>query len=218
MSPHYAPEKSVSLVYDAVYSYAYALENIVKHLDCGIHASNREEYLSCLKDHLPLYMRNVTFLGETERVRYIPMFGYTKRHYVINNLQNTSNGYELVKIGVWNKTSTALEMDDVDIHWAPHYKGEKPTSFCSKPCGIGEEMVHQQRRCCWSCQQCQEHQITFWMGPVKRCESCKEGQWPDQATRTKCQPRGNNSVKPRASWGYHGFLSICLFAVCYFLK
>ncbi len=135
MSPYYAPEKYVSLVYDAVYSYAFALENIVRFSDCDTEASNREEYLNCLKDHLPLYMRNVSFLGETERMRYHPKFGYTKRHYVIHNLQNTSNGYELVKIGIWNKSSTTLEMDDIDIQWASHYKGEKPTSSCRKPCG-----------------------------------------------------------------------------------
>ncbi len=188
-TPRYAPEKTVSLVYDAVYSYAHALEEITAHPECRAALNmSKSLYVKCLKSKVRQYMHNVSFEGETARVEYLEKFGYMKRHYEIYNLQNGTSGFEFVKIGVWNKTSTRLEMDNVTIQWAPYFKGKKPTSLCSQPCGVGEEMVLQQRRCCWTCEACEDNQITYHIQGIKRCTTCSNGTWPDPITRTTCDP------------------------------
>ena len=191
MSPKYAPERTVSLVYDAVYSYVHAIEEIAKRPECKSKLNEtRDQYVECLKRNVRLFLRNVTFEGETANVQYLRNFGYTKRHYEIYNLQNGTNGFEWVKLGLWNKTSTRLEMDNITIQWAPYFKGEKPKSLCSQPCGIGEEMVLQQRRCCWTCEACEANERTYHKHGQKitSCTPCHNGTWPDPLTRTKCEP------------------------------
>ena len=204
MSRKYAPERTVSLVYDAVYTYVHTIEKISKNPECiTALAESKNSYIKCLQTKVRPYMENIRFEGETAKVEYLKRFGYTKRHYEIYNLQNGSNGFEWVKIGLWNKTSTHLEMDNITIQWPPYFKGKKPKSLCSEPCGIGEEMDLLQRRCCWTCKPCEDNEKTYFLSAQKRtvCTKCSNGTWPDPQTRTKCNPIIPEYLRWHQPWG-----------------
>ena len=176
----YSPEITVSLVYDAVYSYAYALDTAAKPPDCP------DLQITCLENVLRPLLDNVSFEGETIPIQYTDE-GYVTRDFIIYNVQNGTEGYTLVEIGKWSNYSNLLNITNKDIQWAPYY-GTKPSSLCSTPCGIGEEQVLQQKRCCWSCEPCEENQITYPKNGITRCTTCQNGTWPDEETRTECKP------------------------------
>ena len=204
MSKRYAPERTVSLVYDAVYTYVHAIEEISKNPECkAALASSKKSYIQCLEGKVRPYLENITFEGETAKVEYLKKFGYTKRHYEIYNLQNGTNGFEWVKIGLWNKTSTRLEMDNITIQWPPYFKGKKPKSLCSEPCGIGEGMDLLQRRCCWTCKPCADNEKTYYWSTQKRtvCTKCSNGTWPDPQTRKNCNPIIPEYLRWHQPWG-----------------
>ena len=67
MSKRYAPERTVSLVYDAVYTYVHAIEEISKNPECkAALASSKKSYIQCLEGKVRPYLENITFEGETE--------------------------------------------------------------------------------------------------------------------------------------------------------
>ena len=147
---------------------AYALDNAAKSPNCPW--SSPDLRITCLEDVLRSILNNVSFEGETTPVQYTDE-GYVARDFTIYNLQNGTDGYALVAIGKWSKDTQVLNITSKGIQWAPYY-GIKPYSLCSTPCGTGEEQVLQQKRCCWTCEPCQDNQITYLKNGITRCTTC----------------------------------------------
>ena len=179
----YAPEVTVSLVYDAVYTFAHALDMAARNSDCVMLTDTQQ--IGCIEKVLRAYMDSVRFQGETDWISYTDD-GYIKRDYIIYNIQNRSSTFEMVEIGHWDTETGVLNISMKNIQWAPgpFNEGDMPISLCSYPCGKGEEQVLQQKRCCWSCEPCDDNQRTYLNNGIKRCATCRNGTWPDQESRT----------------------------------
>lgn len=181
-SDSFIPDQTLSLVFDTIYAFAYGLDATAQSRDCSV--ASTPDKIPCVEAHLNEYLSNISFSGENGTVAFDSK-GDVSRSYVIYNFQYYNTHSEFVNVAKWDKGQEQLIFTGQDIQWS---LGEVPQSFCSNPCGIGEQQILLQRRCCWVCEKCADHQRTnLWQDRI-RCYDCAEGTWPDQETRETCVP------------------------------
>lgn len=203
----YKPESTVSLVIDAVYTFASALHYLLSHCpetdmnDCFI----SEDFLRII--------RNTSFHGENGLVSFDEN-GDGKATYEVQNLREINGVYSLSSIGLWDsyrETFTSFDMGKVT--WKPSVllEGESvPTSTCSDDCPKGFEAVRTQPHCCWYCKECRNNERTVMQDGLPQCEICPSKTnytWPDFEMRTQCYPIEHTYT------GMHDFTGIVIVTV-----
>lgn len=180
--PSYYPDNTISLVFDAVKTFALAIDYQLRN-NCR---DSSGSVMWCVKQGLGEVLRKVTFIGEARDQVEFDENGDGITSFTISNLQRSNSspfGYIMRKVGLWNKYTKTLNLDKDNIEWAG---GVKPMSNCSYPCGVGEAMELHQKRCCWACVRCLDNQYTRTEHGIVSCHNCPEHQWPDQETRNFC--------------------------------
>lgn len=66
--------------------------------------------------------------------------------------------------------------------------------YCSEQCGVGQQAMRSWPVCCWTCEPCRENERTVVRDDLPICQLCPINPdtgnftWPDEATRTRCDP------------------------------
>ncbi|XP_050390960.1 metabotropic glutamate receptor 4 [Patella vulgata] len=196
----YSPLWTSSLVIDAVYTYAYALHDVIQ----GCKGAANEK--KCVEPEKMLKaIRNLTFEGEHGPVSF-DEFGDGSATYTVRTLRRVNDGYSLDEIALWDTNIRSFTYFNPDlITWPPASVSSNRflVSTCSDPCDPGYQAVTTQPHCCWYCEECNINEITLFKNDTATCEVCPKGgvfEWPDP-TRTKCLPIAINVLSMPGSAG-----------------
>nr|XP_006825288.1 PREDICTED: metabotropic glutamate receptor 3-like [Saccoglossus kowalevskii] len=198
--PGFSKESLVSLIIDAVYTFAHGLEAARYNL-CGKQLTCIEMYNLTGEDTIG-YLRNVSFEGTTGQVSFDEN-GDILGKYIIKTLQHINGTYQFVTVGIWDSLRMAekLELNTSGIQWNHTNEGAQPTqvpsSVCSEPCPPGHFIIQGSPRCCWSCFQCDEDEIAI-NGSL--CLKCPELYWPNEDF-TSCELLPYVYLKWYDAWG-----------------
>ncbi|CAG5125467.1 unnamed protein product, partial [Candidula unifasciata] len=155
-----AQESKVQFIYDAVYAFAHALDNMHKDLCPGMSGICQSMEKIDGEKLLKEYLLNVSFDdGYGAMVRFDEKGDAPGRYMIMNYQRNrTTREYEYHTVGLWN---SGLSI---------------PRSRCSEPCKEGEiKNMQRGEQCCWICTRCNPWE---YIKDEKTCESCAEGLWP----------------------------------------
>ncbi|XP_078000603.1 metabotropic glutamate receptor-like [Glandiceps talaboti] len=175
----------VSLVIDAVYTFAHALESW-RRVNCS------DASLPCAElDHITAqdtieYLKSVDFEGETGHISF-DSNGDIRGKYVFKILEEKDNMYDFVTFGSWDarKDVDKLEVHNDSIHWRlPVDDTGVPKSRCSEPCLPGYYQRFGVTPCCWECFKCDEDEISI---NGSKCDKCPDLWWPND-NFTACEP------------------------------
>ena len=133
--PLYRPDKAVSLVYDAVYTFAHGLHDALMASPCV--NLTKEDQIRCVGSNLANILPRVSFAGEGDDVRF-DVKGNVHRSYTIYNVQNRTGAWDLVHIATFRPTMSELRFTGNQVQWT---QGKQPTSVCSKTCDKGHAQV-----------------------------------------------------------------------------
>ena len=131
----YVPEKTTSLIYDTVYTYARALHSAMT-TSCKNFAGNAQRH--CAASALSRHLANTSFVGEGGTD---VSFAYSRsvgRPYVIYNVQNRTGHWRMEDVARYDHRWGTLEFTGREIQWS---RGKQPRSTCSKPCEKGHAQV-----------------------------------------------------------------------------
>ncbi|KAH8255081.1 hypothetical protein KR038_010514, partial [Drosophila bunnanda] len=195
----YEQESKTQFVVDAVYAFAYALDNL--HNDrCNIQSdqtteqrkhqqhsesvwyrpiSTNSKSQACPdmanydgKDFYNNYLLNVSFIDLAgSEVKFDRQGDGLARYDILNyqRLENSS-GYHYKVIGKW---FNGLQLNSETVVW--NKEVEQPTSACSLPCEVGMIKKQQGDTCCWICDSCESYEYVF---DEFTCKDCGPGLWP----------------------------------------
>ena len=142
MSKRYAPERTVSLVYDAVYTYVHAIEKISKNPECvAALNTSKNSYIKCLQGKVRPYMENIRFEGETAKVEYLKRFGYTKRHYEIYNLQKARMALSGSKLVSGTRHQLIWKWTILQYNGLPTLRVRNPSPCAPNPVVLGKKWI-----------------------------------------------------------------------------
>ena len=189
--PKFYPDPLVSMVIDAVYTFAYGLQNALDSDHCSGYTT-KDSQIACADLYLQEFLHDVKFEGETGYVAFNEK-GQVDHSFLISNIQLHDGIYDMVPVAYWNQSRGALDWTGTEIQWS---QGAQPESVCSKPCGRGEGQILQQKECCWVCDPCGDNQYTQDWYNVQRCYTCPAGTWPEQDSRTSC----NEIIPTHLQW------------------
>ncbi|ESO83929.1 hypothetical protein LOTGIDRAFT_71752, partial [Lottia gigantea] len=186
--PNYKQEVTVSLVMDAVYAYALAMNKTLSECPTG----STSPRLCFNGSDLVEALRSVTFNGEHGKVAFNSE-GDGVAVYELQNFQLVNGEYVLRPIGLWDsEVKNFTTFSPENILWNPLLTLEKnnlPKSTCSDPCEAGYQQVVTQPHCCWYCQKCRDNERTVMREGLAKCDICpKQGNytWPDEETKESC--------------------------------
>ena len=185
----YLQANQLTLVIDAVYSFAHAIHSLVesrcfnsilcdeiledKLLGRGINGE-------LLRDEI----FNISFTGVSSNLISFNESGMESGTFVIKNLQDSpifGDKSILNIVGLSNK-KMPLNVTS-DIQWAT---GGMPESICSDRCEGGNQPTPvAQSQCCTSCSPCQS--IRGFSDGLSACQDCNESMMPDPS-KTACIP------------------------------
>ncbi|KAI2796560.1 Metabotropic glutamate receptor 3, partial [Blomia tropicalis] len=190
----YVQESKVQFVVDAVYSFAYALNDAWKDL-----CQPNDGYCRRLKEldgenFYKNYLLNVSFIDLAGSEMKFDKHGDGLGRYNIFNFQRSpgTQQYYYKRVGEWSDSGLKLHMDQLffgrtsDEHEdimsvVTDSTGHEriiriPQSICSKPCKVGQiKIIQQGDRCCWICTPCRPYEYVF---NESLCVDCGEGRWP----------------------------------------
>lgn len=154
-STGYRQGAKIQFVVDAVYAFAYALDQASKQLCRGENESNCEAFRNLDGESLYMnYLLNTTFEDLVGSVVRFDQLGDGLVPYRIYNLRRLDNStaYDYVPIGRWEPYT--LHLDSEKVLWTTE-DGLPPVSACSSDCNVGQiKMISPENRCCWVCSAC----------------------------------------------------------------
>ncbi|XP_018322677.1 metabotropic glutamate receptor isoform X3 [Agrilus planipennis] len=180
----YEQDSKVQFVVDAVYAFAYALNNLYRDV-----CLKKKRFGVCPEmkqydtgDFYKKYLLNVSFIDLAGNPVQFDERGDGLARYDILNFQKTDNGlgYHYKLVGKWfNK----LELNHSEIIWKNNVS-DIPISACSLPCGPGMIKKQQGDTCCWICDKCEDFEYVF---DEFTCKDCGNGSWP-YPDKKSCYP------------------------------
>lgn len=177
---HYTPDMLTSLVIDAVYTYAHAIDDALSK-NCS-EARDACYLNSCLTaDILAKSLQNVTFDGEISNFTF-DKNGNGILDYKFQSLQKVNNSFHLVHIATWGH-DIGLVLDGSPLQFKN--LSTIPISVCSAPCKPGHTQELLDNGCCWDCKPCRPNEISVIVQGTMKCAPCTNKTWPD-STRTAC--------------------------------
>ena len=206
----YRQNSKVTFTIDAVYSFAYAIDQLRRNSNCmagGLCADlvDKRTRFSTIKGDLLLErLHNVSFEGfSADRVVFDSQ-GDQQGGYSIKNLQETDDGHIFKIVGSWDGISKRLSIDE-EVVWS--HPVDVPLSVCSLPCKGGEfpEHIPGQKLCCWMCRPCRGIRE---VGSGTECAVCDQGFLPNQ-NRTACEEIPLTYLTPSSPWSIIILLLSC---------
>ncbi|XP_064633068.1 metabotropic glutamate receptor-like [Lineus longissimus] len=177
---HYTPDMLTSLVIDAVYTYAHAIDDALSK-NCS---EGRDScYLnSCLTaDVLTASLQNIAFNGEISNFTFDEN-GNGILDYKFQSIQKINNSFQLVHVATWSQ-DMGLVLDGSPLQFKN--LSTIPISVCSAPCKPGYSQELLDYGCCWNCKICRPNEISVIIEGIMKCTPCTNKTWPD-SDRTAC--------------------------------
>ncbi|XP_054845082.1 metabotropic glutamate receptor 8 [Eublepharis macularius] len=176
----YEQEGKVQFVIDAVYSMAYALNNMHKDL-CPGYIGLCPRMSTIDGKELLSYIRAVNFNGSAGTPVIFNENGDAPGRYDIFQYQIINRSTEYKVIGHW---TNQLHLNVEEMQWGSRERTH-PTSVCSLPCKPGErKKTVKGVPCCWHCERCEGYHYQV---DEFTCEVCPFNKRPN-LNRTDCQP------------------------------
>ncbi len=184
----YQHEVYVSLIIDAVYTFALSLDKLIKE-NCS--KVRKVQIRDCVKKaNLLSYMKNISFSGLTGNINFDVNGDMLGRYEILNYQRNEKGIYKPISVGVWDSLTSKLDIDVQSVVWNIKDSNKTiPESSCGQQCDREAIYVYYKDTCCWECRQCNSNEIT--VDNNTRCKTCPMFTWPDQQTFTQC-----NVIKP----------------------
>lgn len=174
-----------SLVVDAVYAFAYALQRVIAD-NCSL--VERDRLRNCASgDAIALSLKNITMksFSYQRQVAFDSNGDIYPEMVSVSNLQEVSPGiYDLVKIGTWDGGSQVLDLNDSRIRWPGKQPQVPPQSVCSPDCPAKHYRFQLDKSCCWECKRCRTNERLI--NNKTECAPCRVLTWPDPETQTIC--------------------------------
>lgn len=172
----------IRVVVNAVYAFAYALDNIQKDHCPGQSGICEQMKNNFQGKHLLEYLKNVTFPDSAFKstVKFNAEQEITGHYSIINFQQGTDGQWKYVVVGSWralpNGKADKLKIKKDLVRWG-NVKNEPPLSHCSASCAWNEFKIRRisKKPCCWECKQCKNYKIVF----NDSCVRCPSGYKPD---------------------------------------
>ena len=114
--PTYTPDQSVSLVFDGVYMFALAINQIITY-QCA--RTSHEDMFICIEHHLPSVLRQIQFQSVDGSMVKVDNNGdRTPPRFKIYNLQySRDKGHHLVHVANWEGSNNSLIFTGERIEW-----------------------------------------------------------------------------------------------------
>ena len=179
----------ITLVSDAVYSFAHAIHNLVESRCpnstlCEDILENRQLGITINGELLREQLYNISFQGQSANIISFDQNGEEMGAFFIKNLQHSPtlmDKFSFVIVGTWDDT-LSLNFTS-DIEWAT---GDIPRSVCSEPCEVGHQQIPvAESQCCWTCSPCQSEK--GFSDGLSACQDCNESFMPDPL-KSMCIP------------------------------
>ncbi|XP_029435598.1 extracellular calcium-sensing receptor-like [Rhinatrema bivittatum] len=181
-------------IYNAVYSVAYALRDMLSCVPEEGPFTNGT--CANIKSHEPWqllhYMKKVRFRNKLGEEMYFDTDGNPPAAYdIINWHQQPDGAIEYMKVGSFDLRAPKgqeLSVNISAIQWHTQRR-EVPRSFCSESCSPGYRRAVQTGRplCCFDCLLCAEGEISN-MTDSTICWPCPNDHWPN-LRRNECDPK-----------------------------
>ncbi|KAK2142344.1 hypothetical protein LSH36_967g00009 [Paralvinella palmiformis] len=172
--------------------YAKALHNLISdHCPDYFRNSSGRNFSRCITgSRLLAYMKNVSYDGYTGHIAFDDK-GDVQGRYVIRQVRgNVRDGIYKYTVGKWDRTTNSLFINRTKLDWsnarARNLVKMKIESICSRPCKVGQYYQRKEVHCCWECITCRDNEVT--VRNMTDCQPCPDFTWPDNDTKTKCQP------------------------------
>ena len=190
----------ITLISDAVFSFAHAIDNLVKSRCsngtlCDDILEKRHLGVAINGKLLRQQLYNVSFQGRSSNMVSFDRSEETGAFF-IKNLQQSPTlkdkyGYKIV--GIWDHEFSFNFTSDIE--WV---NGDVPRSVCSDPCEGGSQLIPAvESKCCWSCSPCQSER--GFSDGTSLCQDCEESLMPDP-NKTKCVPIPVSHLKSSNVW------------------
>ena len=179
----FKPVPTVTPVMDAVYTFADALDRLLKDR-CP---SARSDAHSCVTGpDLLQYLHTTAFEGENGFVSFDANGNILGKHVIEQLVEG--DPYRQVMIGIYDSVTGNITFGNKPtweyLNWT-NDSGSVPEVVCSKPCALGQFRIQKQPVCCWTCKACRQNEYLTENGT--NCANCAEFYWPDEATNfTTC--------------------------------
>ena len=211
----YYPLTPVHTVIDAVYSFAYALKELIRNVchkdkqwmynktECVINPNKVERYRTKITN----YLREISYQDGTLKNAELLI---NECQYDIHLFVKERGEYKSKYIGKWvvNKTDKdqlhdSSELDalfKIDLQNLRENGSDSDfRARCSEQCNTGYVKVRNQNQmisqCCWSCQKCPPNNIV-------RNDSCIPCDEKERATESKCVPLPEHYLGMDTNTGY----------------
>ena len=189
----YTQGRMVPFVIDAVYAYAYTLQNFLDdNCDSPLKWNRVTQRCDGMKDNLTSetfleYLYDVTFNGIRNHNVSFDKNGDPTGAYGINYLQKDDNGqYKVASLGFWN---SAYKENTLTLNNA--YGIEEIISTCSDPCneGMVHSIINQNCQTCFKCIPCVGSTYSN-NSNTTNCTLCDDNHWGNNplSGSTHCVP------------------------------
>ena len=187
----YRQINDLTLISDAVYSFAHAIQNLVQkycsnNMLCEDILEDRTLGKAINGELLRDQLYNISFLGHSSNLVYFDRNGENKGAYIIKNLKRSTvkeNAYAFETVGLWDHE--LLLNFTSSIEW-PAGPDHPPRSTCSDPCQAGHEPnTAAQIKCCWYCSPCQSDR--GYSNGLTSCQDCPKEMTPNKE-KSACIP------------------------------
>ena len=182
-----------TLVMDAVYAYAHAIDTLMNAECMRVNMSDAETKQCVIErstngeDLLP-YLRSVSFQSLANGNFSFNDDGDGDGKYAIENYRLDPEGnLETVSVGNWQQSGSSsqhLTLNETEIRFYTDVgwdTTEPPVSICSEECPAGQAKVFiaDTAICCWECSPCKPDEMVV---NETVCEPCPADALPDPAT------------------------------------
>ncbi|XP_041349206.1 metabotropic glutamate receptor-like [Gigantopelta aegis] len=180
----FKPVPTVTPVMDAVYTFANALDRLLKD-NCSTVVGS--DVHSCINGpDLLQYLKTTAFEAENGFVLFDANGNILGKHIIEQLVEGSP--YSQTTIGIYSSVTLNITFSNNPtwkyLNWTAN-SSSVPEAVCSKPCEPGEFRIQKQPLCCWSCKACRQNEILTENGTD--CASCAEFYWPDRRTNyTTC--------------------------------
>lgn len=134
------------------------------------------------------YMKNVSMDGYTGHITFDEK-GDMHGKLLIRQVRGSHrDGIYYRTVGEWDRVTNSLTLNLTELDWGRTKKlaNMEVESICSRACRVGQYYQKKEVPCCWECISCRNNEIT--VANATDCQPCPDFTWPDQRTRTSCEP------------------------------
>ena len=213
LSPSYVQDASSTYLVNSVYSIAHGLDRFLKE-NCARPLVWYRSNQTCQGQNRTLtrallleYIQNSNFISPTGFHVMYDSKGNSEGLYGVYNLHiNSSHGYNLHTVGIYNSSSDDLQLNTSDLQFGTTNQGKILTSSPSSQCTVcdpGFILIPVHSTCCGRCQPCLGNSSTNGPFTSPRCFPCGLHQWGNSPLNgsNSCIQLDATFIKHNDVWG-----------------